>query len=76
MQAIIWSKDNCSFCVRAKHLLTINNIDFEERNMSRGPWTREQLLVVVPDAKAVPQIFIDDQLIGGYTELAEWFDQQ
>jgi glutaredoxin len=68
MKAIVWSKDSCPFCDQAKNLLKLKGIAYEERNISRD-WTREQLLEAVPDARTVPQIFLDEQLIGGFTEL-------
>jgi glutaredoxin len=68
MKAVIWSKDACPFCDQAKNLLKLKGIEYEERNISRD-WTREQLLEAVPDARTVPQIFLDDELIGGFTEL-------
>ena len=68
MKAIVWSKDACPFCDQAKNLLKLKGIEFEERNISRD-WTREQLLEAVPDARTVPQIFLDEKLIGGFTEL-------
>ena len=68
MKAIIWSKDSCPFCDQAKNLLKLKGIEYEERNISRD-WTREQLLEAVPNARTVPQIFLDEQLIGGFTEL-------
>lgn len=68
MKAIVWSKDACPFCDQAKNLLKLKGIEYEERNISRD-WTREQLLEAVPDARTVPQIFLDDALIGGFTEL-------
>jgi len=68
MQAIVWSKDACPFCVQAKALLESRGIEFEERNVSKD-WTREQLLEAVPNARTLPQIFLDDELIGGFTEL-------
>jgi glutaredoxin 3 len=68
MKAIVWSKDACPFCVQAKSLLKARGIEFEERNISLD-WTREQLLESVPDARTLPQIFLDDQHIGGFTEL-------
>ena len=70
MKAIVWSKDQCSFCVQAKNLLNSKNIDYEERNINEG-YTKEQLLEVVPNARTLPQIFIDDKLIGGFTELRQ-----
>lgn len=69
MKATIWSRENCPYCVQAKRLLTAKGIDFEERKIGEG-YTREDLLKVVPNARTVPQIFINEQLIGGYTELA------
>ena len=68
MKAVIWSKDTCPFCDQAKALLTQRGIEFEEKKIGHG-YTREQLLEAVPDARTVPQIFIDQQLIGGFTEL-------
>lgn len=68
MKAIVYSKYNCHFCDMAKALLNQNNIPFEERKIGDG-YTREDLLEAVPNAKSVPQIFLDDKLVGGYQEL-------
>ena len=68
MKAIVWSKDHCPFCDQAKNLLKLKGIEYEERNINYN-WTREQLLEAVPDARTVPQIFLDGKLIGGFTEL-------
>lgn len=68
IKAIVWSKENCPFCLQAKALLESKGIEFEERNVS-AEWTREQLLEAVPDARTLPQIFLDDKLVGGFTEL-------
>ena len=69
-KAIIWSKTNCSYCDQAKQLLTMKGIVFEERKIG-SEWTKEQLLEAVPTARAVPQIFLDDQYVGGYNELKQ-----
>lgn len=68
MKAVVWSKNACPFCDQAKNLLKLKGIEFEERNISTD-WTREQLLEAVPNARTVPQIFLNEQLIGGFTEL-------
>jgi glutaredoxin 3 len=68
MQAVVWSKDACPFCVQAKALLESKGIEFEERNVSKD-WTKDQLLEAVPNARTLPQIFLDDKLVGGFTEL-------
>ena len=69
MKAIVWSKDACPFCVQAKALLESKGIEFEERNISNGEWSKEQLLEAVPTARTMPQIFLDDAHVGGFTEL-------
>ncbi len=69
MRAIVWSKDACPFCDQAKNLLKSRGIDYEERNISQGSWTREQLFEAVPSARSLPQIFLDDEHVGGFTEL-------
>jgi len=71
MQAIVWSTETCSYCKQAKTLLNSKNIPFEERMIGRE-WTKEQLLVEVPNARTVPQIFIDGNYVGGYTDLVSY----
>ena len=68
MKAIVWSKDQCPYCVQAKALLESRGIEYEERNVSKD-WTKEQLLEAVPTARTLPQIFLDDNYIGGFTDL-------
>jgi len=65
---IVWSKDMCPYCEQAKALLKTKGIVFEERKIG-SEWTKEQLLEAVPTAKTVPQIVLNGELIGGYTEL-------
>ena len=68
MTAIVWSKENCPFCDQAKRLLESQGIEYEERKIGSG-YTREQLLEAVPTARSVPQIFLNGELVGGFTEL-------
>lgn len=72
MKAIVWSKDNCQNCVKAKTLLDLKGVPYEERKIGAG-WTREQLLEAVPTARTVPQIFLDGAYFGGYEELSKVF---
>jgi glutaredoxin len=74
MKAIVWSKYHCPFCDKAKALLKIKGIEFEERKIGDG-YTKEELLEAVPSARTVPQIFLDDRHIGGYTELEKYFKE-
>ena len=70
MKAIVWSKSQCPYCEQAKQLLAKRGISYEERKIGDG-WTRDDLLEAVPNARTVPQIFLNDELIGGFTELKE-----
>lgn len=71
MKVIVWSKNNCQYCDKAKLLLKLNNIDYEERNIEKD-WSREQLLNAAPLARTLPQVVINDKLIGGFTELEKY----
>jgi glutaredoxin len=74
MKAIVWSKYNCPFCDQAKALLKQKGIQIEERKIGDG-YTKEELLEAVPTARTVPQIFLDDKLVGGFTELKQYLKE-
>ena len=73
MKAIVWSKYQCPYCEQAKQLLAQRGIQYEERKIGDG-YTREELLEAVPAARTVPQIFLDGNHIGGFTELKAYLD--
>lgn len=74
MKAVIWSKYHCPYCDQAKALLKQKGIEFEERKIGDG-YTKEELLEAVPTARTVPQIFLEDQYIGGFTELKKHLEE-
>lgn len=65
---IVWSKPMCPQCDEAKAILRNNQIQYEERIIGQG-WTKEQLLEQVPQARSVPQIFANDEYVGGVSQL-------
>jgi len=69
-QVTVYSKTYCPFCVRAKKLLESKGVSFEEIMVDDQPELFNELKKK-SGMMTVPQIFINDQLIGGYTELAE-----
>jgi len=88
LTATIYSKDICPFCVKAKNLLAIKGISYDEYIISSGVneaelgpnqyyATLEELLEKVPTARSVPQIWLNDgsksTYIGGFTELEAFF---
>ena len=70
---VVWSKDNCPYCKRAMLLLDNYSIKYEVRKIGEG-WTKEQLLEAVPNARTVPQIIINDEVIGGYDDLSSYIE--
>ena len=68
MKITIYSKDNCPNCVTAKQLLKSKSLPFEERNVG-NPVFMDQLINTWPEAKQLPQIFIDGQRVGGLAGL-------
>jgi len=70
MKATVWSKFHCPFCDQAKALLKLKGIVFEEKTIGEG-YTREDLLEAVPTARTVPQIFLGEEYVGGFTELKQ-----
>jgi len=75
MKAVVYSKYHCPFCNQAKALLQQKGIAFEERKIGDG-YTKEDLLEAAPTARTVPQIFLDEKLIGGFTELKKYFESE
>jgi len=73
MKATIWSTPTCNFCIKAKTTLNILKIDYEEKIIGED-YTKEQFLEAVPNARTVPQIFIDDKYVGGYNELLDFLE--
>lgn len=70
MKAIIWSKYHCPYCDQAKALLAQKGYEIEERKIGDG-YTKEELLEAVPTARTVPQIFLGEEYVGGFTELKQ-----
>ena len=66
----IYSKSNCSYCVMAMNFFDSKNMEYQVYSAD-DPKIFSEMMERNPQARTVPQIFIDDQLIGGYTDLIE-----
>ena len=73
MKVVVWSKYHCPYCDQAKALLGQRDIAFEEKKIGDG-YSKEELLEAIPTARTVPQIVIDDVVIGGFTELKAYLN--
>ena len=65
----IYLKYSCPFCIGAMTLLKKHNVEFEEIDVA-GKQDVRRWLSEATGQNTVPQIFFDDESIGGYTELA------
>jgi glutaredoxin-like protein len=66
-QVAILTRDGCSFCARAKHLLADAGYDFAEVPLRHT--IRTKALGAIASAGTVPQVFINGRLIGGLEDL-------
>ncbi len=64
----IYTTPYCPYCVRAKQLLQHKQVAFEEIDVSNDPAQR-QALVALTGQRTVPQVFINEQSIGGCDDL-------
>ncbi|GLX78173.1 glutaredoxin 3 [Thalassotalea insulae] len=69
MAVEIYSKVTCGFCMRAKMLLKQKNVAFTEIDISHDTELRDKMIKRSNGAFTVPQIFIDNQHIGGCDDL-------
>ena len=69
MDVIIYSRNNCGYCDRAKIKLQKYNPNIQMLNQD---YTREEFFIKFPNAKTFPQIIINNEHIGGYHELQKW----
>ena len=68
---LMYSGPMCNFCEAAKRLLKRNNLDFEIIDISSKEGLIEEMIKKSNGKRTIPQIFFDNQHIGGYAELRE-----
>jgi glutaredoxin 3 len=66
----VYTTSHCPYCVRAKSLLQSRGIPYEEIQLSEEDDKAWDDLYVRSKMQTVPQIFADEKILGGYTELA------
>lgn len=65
----VYTTNPCPYCSRAKQLLSGKGLEFEEIQL---PWDEQDKwdeLMQRSGMRTMPQIFVGDQLVGGFTEL-------
>ena len=67
----MYSGPLCNFCDAAKRLLLRNNLEFTEIDISTKDGLRDEMIKKANGRRTIPQIFFDQNHIGGYQELRE-----
>ena len=65
----IYTGPLCGFCDAAKKLLTRNNATYKEINIAIVDGAMDEMITKANGKRTVPQIFFDDQHIGGYDDV-------
>ena len=65
----IYTGPLCTFCNAAKKLLARNNTEYKEINIATVDGAMDEMISKANGKRTVPQIFFDDQHIGGYDDV-------
>ena len=67
----MYSGPSCNFCDAAKRLLSRNNLEYNEIDISTESGLIDEMIKKANGKRTIPQIFFDDHHVGGYVELRE-----
>ena len=67
----VYSGPMCGYCDAAKRLLARNNLEFINIDVSTKDGLRDEMIKKANGRRTIPQIFFNDEHIGGYQELRE-----
>ena len=65
----IYTGPYCNYCDAAKRLLTRNNVPYKEINVAEVDGAKDEMIMKANGKKTIPQIFFNDEHIGGYDEV-------
>jgi glutaredoxin 3 len=65
----IYTGPLCNFCDAAKRLLARNNAEYKEINIATTDGAMDEMIKKANGRRTVPQIFFDEQHIGGYDDI-------
>ena len=65
----IYTGPMCNYCEAAKRLLSRNNVSYKEINIATVDGAIDEMIKKANGKRTIPQIFFDDQHIGGYDEV-------
>ena len=72
----VYTKQNCVYCVKAKSLLKGLGLTWTEKKLEEFSSVDEMIKDIGKKVRAMPQIKIDGELVGGYNQLIEYFNNK
>ena len=75
MKIIIYTQNSCVYCESAKDEFKKRGWDYTSHDIKHED-NKKALLELLPNAKTVPQIWIDDKHIGGYYDFITWIEDE
>ena len=72
----VYSKENCVYCVKAKSLLKGLGLTFTEKKLEEFSSVDEMIKDIGKKVRAMTQIKIDGELVGGYNQLIEYLNNK
>ncbi len=76
MDVVVYSRDNCVFCDKAKALLQVKEIAYTEQIVGVDLSVGDLFVKLGKEVRAIPQIVVDNVLIGGYNELTAYIAEK
>ena len=75
MKIVIYSKNNCQFCTKAKHMIKTLGLEYEEKSLEKDFDSDPSKMMedIGKPVRTMPQIKIDGELVGGYNQMVEYF---
>ena len=75
MKIVIYSKNNCQFCTKAKHMVKTLGLEYTEKTLEKDFESDPSKMIedIGKPVRTMPQVKIDDKLVGGYNQLIEYF---
>ncbi|WP_435151508.1 glutaredoxin 3 [Candidatus Pelagibacter bacterium nBUS_44] len=65
----IYTGPLCNYCEAAKKLLARNSVEYKEINIATVEGAMDEMILKANGKRTIPQIFFDDQHIGGYDDV-------
>ena len=73
---VVYSKNNCVYCTKAKNLLTRLGLVYTERKLEDFESVDALQDAIGKKVRSMPQIVIDDEIVGGYNQLIEYLNNK